>query len=226
MTGAGAFRLGILWTLASVLAAAGTADASTILNVAGSTGGCFGTGCTTFTTTVQSTPLYDLTFTGSTFAVQTDLTGSATNFVLGTLDRGNTRTPDSTAPLPFTLEVIFTLPTGINGGQIDTFTALIQGSSASGGGGPMPVDFDNSWFYFSFVNAFGSGGFEFSVLNDPSLNKNNQGQILGGIRNAVFTPIGVQPPAGSVPEPSTLLLMGVGAAVFARSRRRRNGPRP
>ena len=210
------------WTVTAFLCASGAAHASTIVNVAGTTAGCFGTSCT-FSTTSSSGPTYDLTFTGSTFDVLTDGTGSAADFVLGSIARGRTNTPDTTAALPFTLEVTFTLPTGIGGGQNDTFTALITGSS-TGGGGPLPVDFDNTWLLFSFVNAFGSGSFQFAVTNDPALNKNNSDQILGSIRNALFTPTSIvvddPPPIGSVPEPSMLVLLGTAALTLARRRRK------
>jgi len=210
--------------LAIGLVSSGSAAASSILNVAGSTMGCFGAGCSNFASPASSDADYALLFTGTTFAITTDATGSSANFLLGTLTRGNTQTPDSTDPLPFTLQVTFTLPTGIDGGQSDTFNAWITGTSSNGGGGPLPVDFDNGLQFFTFTNALGSGSFYFGVVNDPAVNKNNRNNpdaILGTVQSATFTPkTAPVDDATSVPEPATLLMLGCGA-VAALSRRRR-----
>jgi hypothetical protein len=117
------------------------------------------------------------------------------------------------------LQVVFTVPTGINGGQTGAFTALITGTN-HGGGGHLDVDFDNSWQLLTFTNAFGFGSFEFSVINDPEVNKNNTESIFGGIRNATFTPNNVLAPAAVVPEPATLTLLTTGLAAAAYRRRR------
>jgi hypothetical protein len=207
---------------ALILLTVAPADASAILTVAGSTAGCFGENCDDFSASATSDSDYALTFNGSTFTATTDATGSAFDFVIGTISRENVRTPEDTDPLPFILQVTFTLPTGINGGQDEPFTALIKGTSASGGGGPLPVDFDNDWIYFQFTNALGTGSFEFRV-SDPSLNKNNDDPILASVRNATFAPTSPQgeEEAENVPEPSALLMLGTAALLFGRRRLRR-----
>jgi hypothetical protein len=207
-----------VWILSACLLSASAVEASTIVNVAGTTAGCFGTSCSTFSSSTTSIAAYNLTFTGTTFDVTTDAAGAATNFALGSLARGNTNTSSSTAALPFTLQVTFTLPTGITGGPASSFTALITGTNTGGGGG-LSVDFDNTWLTFAYANSFGSGSFDFSV-SDLSVNKNNSSSIFGSIRNASFTPTSVNPPPNNVPEPAMLLLFGTAALTLARQRRK------
>jgi hypothetical protein len=205
----------------ALLFIAGPASASSIIDVEGATLGCFGAGCGVFTSPAVSNPTYGLTFTGSPFDVMTDGTGSASNIGLGTLGRGNINTSSSTPPLSFTLQVAFTVPTGIDGGQADTFSALITGTSP-GGGGPLDVDFDNTWQVLTFTNGLGSGSFEFSITNDPEVTKNtvtNPVSILGAIRNATFTPNEEEDPV-TAPEPATLVLFGAGLGLAAYRKRR------
>jgi hypothetical protein len=213
--------------LVGILGAAGPAAASPILNVAGSTLGCFGDGCSGFGSPVSvSDEDYELTFSGTSFAATTDLTGSVSSFSLGMMTRGGTNTDENVSELPFTLQVTFTLPSGIDGGQGDTFTALITGTSANGGGGPLPIDFNNDWQTFTFSNASGSGSFLFAVINDPAVTKNttrngNGALILGGIQNASFTPASSTGSESiNVPEPASMLLMGLSACALAIRKRR------
>lgn len=213
------FLLGRVVAVAALTCVAAPASAA-IIDVAGFTKGCFGTGCTTFIDPALSSSDFGLTFTGTSFDVDTSSAGVATNINLGAITRTNEQIKNSEST-EFTLQVTFTLPLGITDGSPESFTATITGQTP-GGGGPVPLLFDNEdWILVSYENGAGSGSFEFSVINDPLVNPNGTATILGGIRNATFTPTQEEedpPPTSNLPEPSMLVLLGAAAAAFARHR--------
>jgi hypothetical protein len=123
----------------------------------------------------------------------------------------------STAPTQalagsFTLNVTFTSPLGIVGGQGATYTAVIVGTvSPNLDQGGVNIDFDNTPQTFSFTNGQTTGTFSLRVA-DLFVESGRSAQITAGIT-------GEQAPA--VPEPATLLLLGSGITGIAVKLRRR-----
>ena len=155
--------------------------AAASIEISGATLGCFGSGCSLFTS--PATNAADgLTFTGAAFDVFTNAGGSVSTIDLGQMARGNVNVSSNSPAVDFTLHITFILPTGLPA----SYDALITGASP-GGGAPLNLDFDNSWQTISYVNGSGSGSFQFALLNDLSLNKNNSVEIDASVRNATFT---------------------------------------
>jgi PEP-CTERM motif len=153
-----------------------------------------------------------LAFSGSTAFTGTTALGIGSLAGLNSLgsfflNPGNLQAVNGT----FTLNVTFTSPTGIGGGQGATYTAVITGSvSPNIDQGGVLIHFINPTQTFSFTNASGSGSFSLTIP-DVFVQTGRSANLTAGIT-------GSQSP---VPEPTTLLLLGGGLTGLAAKLRRR-----
>ena len=199
--------------LVAAIAAAGLlsvtrALADPILGINGLSRACLGQACNAFGRFVDDAQ-YGLTFNGTKSLHIPFDPDRTTTFAVGTFSRARVNVPSDQAPLALTLQLSLLSP-GLTASPL--FTGSILGTTP-GGGGPLLVDFDNSWHRF----ATAAGTFELAILEDPRLAKKGSATVIASIR-AVSEPAS---PA-SVPEPSTLLLIGMGlTGVALRMRRRR-----
>ena len=171
------------------------------------------------------------TTTGTTTVSQLSFTGNSLGFTgttalgIGSLSGANNLgtfflVPLSTPPaLPlsgtFTLNITFTAPTGITGGQGATYTATIVGSvSPTIDQGGVNIHFTSPTQNFTFSNASGSGSFSLTVA-DLFVQTGRSAQLTAGIT-------GNQSP---IPEPTTLLLLGTGLTGVATKLRQRSRTR-
>ena len=191
----------------AAIAAPSIANATAFI---GSTGGCFGTGCTPTSTATTTSGGATLAFTSGTFN-QLDSngfvaigSGNPPTDTLGLFTLTGT-TGTSSFDTPFTLLVSFTSPAAVTPASAGTFFSTITGSVTDTNAGGVFVDFDNT------AHAFNSASGPFTLrVND--LNVSNGG---------LLTPITGQ--INAVPEPATWAMMLFGfAGIGLTVRRRRN----
>lgn len=163
-------------------------------------------------TTGTVTGVPQLTFAGNNFTGTTALgfgslsgSNSLGSFFLNTA-------PTQALGGSFTLNITFTAPVGIAGGQGATYTATITGSvSPNVDQGGVLIDFNNAPQLFTFSNASGTGSFTLTIA-DVFVQTGRSAQLTAGITGQ----------QSAIPEPMTMLLFGTGlAGVAAKVRRRR-----
>ena len=162
--------------------------------------------------TVTGTAANFLSFTGNNFTATT--AGGVGSFSgtdrIGTFVLASTvgETPVNGT---FTLNLTFTSPTGINGGQSAMYTATVSGTISTPNVGGVSIVFDNPVQTFTFSNASGSGSFSVTLPNIFVQSGETANLTAGLMGNQT-----------AVPEPATMLLLGTGlAGVAARVRKRR-----
>jgi len=195
--------LGLLTTVAGLA----TADE---VRLAGSTLGSFNGGPFVPTQTILGLTYVSSTFDNTTVGGLLDFGGNPSpgvdfnnmgSFTLTNMDAVYTGQS-------FDLQVIFTAPTPLNGGQSAIFTDLIRGTVKGGLGGVF-VDFENEPKTFTWANETSTGSFTMFV-NDVSIAPGQSASVTAHVE-------GSQQP---VPEPTVIAGLACGALGLLRRRKK------
>jgi hypothetical protein len=164
-------------------------------------------------TTGAVTGVPQLTFAGNSSFTNTTFLG------IGALSGANNlgtfllnTAPGQLVAGSFTLNVTFTSPTGIAGGQGTTYTATISGSvSPNINQGGVNINFNNTPVVFTFNNGVTSGSFSVAVA-DLFVETGQSATLTAGTTGQ----------QSAIPEPATLFLLGTGlTGIAAKLRKRR-----
>jgi hypothetical protein len=151
------------------------------VRVAGSTQGQFDAQAFANTNSLLDLVYSNSTFDNTTVGNAMDLGGDptpGTNFNnLGSFTLGNTN--NFYNGHTFKLQVTFTAPSTIVGGNQAVFTDTVSGTVSNGLGGVF-IDFDNTPQTFNFSNAQANGSFTFFV-NDLSIAPSGSASLTGHI---------------------------------------------
>jgi len=181
----------------------------------------------------------DLTFANQSSAVTgTTVSGAASNLALGsfTLTRPPGGTTDTYNDVPFTLDVLFSLPPDISGGNQGQFDAELSGTITRGAGdGELSIAFVPVYRPFTFDNGVIQGSFTFGITNGGIANMdwaNHDGGAASTVPNTSATydltayisgaSQSNDTPTPAVPEPGSIGLLATVLAGVVFSFRRKS----